>query len=125
VLWRILLAVLTLFGGVGLLVYLIGWLVIPAEGDTASPIEAVFGQGRSSTSTPVVIAVAAGTVIVFGIAFSGDLRATVLGAAVIVGAALLSRNVPVSRSPQGAVPPPAPTAPGPDTAPPGLQPTTG
>ena len=47
VLWRVLLAVLGFFGGIGVLLYLIGWLVIPAEGDTASPIESLLGQGRS------------------------------------------------------------------------------
>ncbi len=55
VLWRVLFAVLTLFGGVGLLAYLIGWLLIPADGDTASPIEAVLGRGVSRTSAPVAV----------------------------------------------------------------------
>ena len=31
---------LTLFGGVGVLVYALGWLLIPSEGDSASPAEA-------------------------------------------------------------------------------------
>ena len=49
-LWRVLLAVLGFFGGVGMLVYLIGWLIIPGEGDTASPIESLLGRGRSGMS---------------------------------------------------------------------------
>ncbi|MFC7481385.1 PspC domain-containing protein [Luedemannella flava] len=58
VLWRIVLAVLTFFGGVGLVVYLIGWLTLPSEGDTGAPVEAVLGRGRSSTPTVVTVIVA-------------------------------------------------------------------
>ncbi len=36
-LWRVLIAVLGRLSGVGVLLYLIGWLIIPAEGDTGSP----------------------------------------------------------------------------------------
>ena len=58
VLWRVILAVLTIFGGAGLLVYLIGWLMLPSEGDTGSPVEAVLGRGRSGTPTVVTVIVA-------------------------------------------------------------------
>src|SRR5690606_40663132 len=51
VLWRVVLAVLVCFGGVGLLIYLLLWLGLPEEGDTATPIESLFGQGRSATSS--------------------------------------------------------------------------
>jgi phage shock protein PspC (stress-responsive transcriptional regulator) len=89
VLWRVLLGVLTLFGGVGLLVYLVGWLLIPTEGDTASPAEALIGRGRSSTSAPLAVGLAVLAVIMLGVAFSGNIRSSLLGAAVILGAALL------------------------------------
>jgi phage shock protein PspC (stress-responsive transcriptional regulator) len=35
---RILFVVLTLFGGSGILLYLIGWVAIPDEGHTVAPI---------------------------------------------------------------------------------------
>jgi len=35
---RILFVVLTLFGGSGILLYLIGWIAIPDEGQTVAPI---------------------------------------------------------------------------------------
>ncbi len=35
---RILFVVLTLFGGSGILLYLIGWVAIPDEGQTVAPI---------------------------------------------------------------------------------------
>ncbi len=56
VLWRVVLAVLGFFGGVGVLLYLVGWLVIPAEGDTASPIESLLGQGRSGMAPLSIVA---------------------------------------------------------------------
>jgi len=51
VLWRVVLAVLTVFGGVGVMIYLIAWLALPADGDTATPVEALAGRGRSRTSS--------------------------------------------------------------------------
>ena len=41
VLWRVLFAVLILAGGLGLFAYVVGWLLIPAEGDTGSPLESL------------------------------------------------------------------------------------
>jgi phage shock protein PspC (stress-responsive transcriptional regulator) len=89
VLWRVVLAVLTIFGGIGALIYLIAWLMLPADGDTASPIEALAGRGHSRTST---IRTIIGTVIVV-VALAGyvsePFRATPLVAIVLLGAILL------------------------------------
>jgi phage shock protein PspC (stress-responsive transcriptional regulator) len=89
VLWRVVLAVLTIFAGIGALIYLIAWLILPADGDTASPIEALAGRGQSRTST---IRTIIGTVIVV-IALAGyvsePFRATPLVAIVLLGAILL------------------------------------
>ncbi|NYI87706.1 phage shock protein PspC (stress-responsive transcriptional regulator) [Amycolatopsis endophytica] len=46
----------TVFGGVGLSLYVLCWLVFAAEGDEVSPVEALFGRGRSSLSKPLTIA---------------------------------------------------------------------
>src|SRR3970040_2301815 len=35
---------LMLFGGAGLVLYLVGWLLMPAEGQDQSPVEALFGR---------------------------------------------------------------------------------
>ena len=90
-LWRVVLVVLTIFGGVGLLLYLIGWLVIPAEGATTSALEAGLGRGRgrSGTSSAAAIMIGVLAVAIFAAASSNDLRSLVLGAAVILGIALL------------------------------------
>src|SRR6266511_1541385 len=89
VLWRVILAVLTIFGGVGLLIYLIGWMLIPSEGDTASAAEALIGRGQSGTSAIAVIVSAVLIVMLLGTAFSDGPRSVFLGLAVIAGAALL------------------------------------
>lgn len=48
---RVAFIVAAIFGGFGAFLYLVGWLLLPQEGDTASPIEALFGRGYSSTSS--------------------------------------------------------------------------
>jgi phage shock protein PspC (stress-responsive transcriptional regulator) len=111
ILWRVLLGVMTLFGGVGLLVYLLGWLLIPAEGDTASPAEALIGRGASSTSAPLALGLAVVAVVMFAVAFSGNIRSSLLGAAVILGAALLVSRGGVTLGRPANTPPPQPPQP--------------
>ncbi|HEY0636062.1 MAG TPA: PspC domain-containing protein [Pseudonocardiaceae bacterium] len=55
ILVRVLLVVTTVFGGVGILLYLLGWLLLPEEGDSASGAEALLGHGQSSMSRPMTI----------------------------------------------------------------------
>ncbi len=91
VLWRVALPVLTVLGGFGILVYLLGWLLIPAEGDSASPVESLFGHGRSTTSKWVTIVLgiisAAWIVGTFstGIGWKIVVAAAVVGAIVVIG----------------------------------------
>jgi phage shock protein PspC (stress-responsive transcriptional regulator) len=92
VLWRVLVAVLGVLSGVGVLLYLIGWLIIPAEGDTASPIEGLLGKGRSGMAPLSVVLLGAAAVISFGFIVHDGMRASLLAAAVIVGAVLLIRR---------------------------------
>ncbi|MEV4819099.1 PspC domain-containing protein [Micromonospora tulbaghiae] len=139
VLWRVLLAVLGFFGGIGIIVYVAGWLIIPGEGDTASPVEAMLGRGRSSMSPITVIVL--GIVVALGFAYvvTDGFRAILLGAVILIGGALLlnrEQRGPAQRPAQpapphgpapGPVPPvawPAPPAPAPGTwaaAPPAAQ----
>ncbi|GIF65887.1 hypothetical protein Ais01nite_39220 [Asanoa ishikariensis] len=105
ILWRVLFAVLTLFFAVGVLIYVTAWLLIPAEGDTASPIESVLGKGRSSMSPVTAIVLGVGCTVLFGFLVTDAFRAVVLGAAILIGGALLlNRN---QRGPQ-----PVPAGPG-------------
>ncbi|WP_436523853.1 PspC domain-containing protein [Actinoplanes sp. HUAS TT8] len=104
VLWRVLLAVLGVLGGAGVLFYLIGWLVIPSEGDTASPVESLLGKGQSGMSPLSVVLLGAAALLTFSFVVSDGARASMLAAAVLVGAFLLIKR----GSPAGTFPPPPP-----------------
>ncbi|WP_433300769.1 PspC domain-containing protein [Actinoplanes sp. CA-030573] len=105
VLWRVLIAVLGILSGVGVLLYLIGWLIIPAEGEPASPIESLLGKGRSGMAPITVVLLGAAAVVSFGFIVHDGMRASLLAAAVIVGAVLL-----IKRGTPGPGPGPAPGA---------------
>jgi phage shock protein PspC (stress-responsive transcriptional regulator) len=72
---RIAFVVLAIFGGSGVLLYALCWLLLPADGDEVSAIEAVLGRGRSSVSpmfTVLLIVIAlssAGSVFSWGLPF--------------------------------------------------------
>ncbi|NYT93001.1 PspC domain-containing protein [Salinispora sp. H7-4] len=128
VLWRVLLAVLGFFGGIGILVYVSAWLIIPGEGDTAAPIESMLGRGRSSMSPVTVIVLGILVAVSFAFIVTDAFRAVLLGAAILIsGALLLNRERPGRPSPDVPPPPAGPTwAPpptGPTWAPPPAAPT--
>ncbi|MFI6758574.1 PspC domain-containing protein [Micromonospora sp. NPDC050417] len=114
ILWRVLLAVLGFFGGIGVLVYLAAWLIIPAEGDSASPVESMLGRGRSSMSPVTVIILGVLVAVMFGLIVTDSFRAIMLGAAILIGGALLlNRNARTSGTadaPPGPAPGFGPTA---------------
>ncbi|WAL65075.1 PspC domain-containing protein [Amycolatopsis cynarae] len=53
---RVALASATLFGGIGLSLYLLGWLFFPGEHDEVSPAEALLGRGHSSMPKGLTVA---------------------------------------------------------------------
>lgn len=55
VLVRIAFVVTTIYGGVGVLLYLLGWLMLPADNDQVSAAEALLGRGRSSVPPVLTI----------------------------------------------------------------------
>ena len=114
VLWRVLLAVLGVLSGAGVLLYLIGWLIIPSEGDTASPIESLLGKGRSGMAPLSVVLLGGAALMTFAFIVNSGARASMLAAAVILGAFLLIKrgNVPAFQpgTAPPATPPPAPPA---------------
>ncbi|WP_247669273.1 PspC domain-containing protein [Micromonospora sp. H61] len=130
VLWRVLLAVLGFFGGIGILVYVAAWLIIPNEGDTASPVESMLGRGRSSMSPVTVIVLGILVAASFAYIVTDAFRAVLLGAAILVaGALLLNRD---GRNPRPGTPGgPPPAAPSGAVVPPvtwpsyGVAPSTG
>lgn len=71
VLVRVGLVVAAIWGGSGVLVYLLGWLFLPEQDDEVSPIESLLGKGRSSTSSGFTILLGIISVPVVGWFFSG------------------------------------------------------
>jgi phage shock protein PspC (stress-responsive transcriptional regulator) len=72
---RVAFVVLAIFGGSGVLLYALGWLLLPNDGDEVSAVEGMLGRGRSSVSpllTVLLIVVAlssAGSVFSWGLPF--------------------------------------------------------
>ncbi|MBM9475924.1 PspC domain-containing protein [Nakamurella flavida] len=58
---RVAFVVLTVFGGFGGLLYLLGWLLLPGDGDEVSAAESLLGRGQSSV--PPVLAVGLGVLL--------------------------------------------------------------
>jgi len=108
VLVRVAFIVATMFSGMGLLLYLLGWLLLPAEGDRTSGLESLLGRGRSSMS-PVLTLVLILLLFPVTAAVFGGPASGVLGLAVAVGVLFLLHQ---SRAALGQVPAPAGTDPG-------------
>ncbi len=68
VLIRVAFVVLAIFGGSGVLLYCLGWLLMPADGDEVSAIEALAGRGQSSVSTALTI-----VLIIVGLSSAGSI----------------------------------------------------
>jgi phage shock protein PspC (stress-responsive transcriptional regulator) len=120
VLVRVGFVVTTVYSGVGVLLYLVGWLLLPAEGDEASAAESALGKGRSSVSTALTVILGLALIPAGGAVLGGDPRGLIVLA--LCGAALfvLHRH----RSSVGEAPASAPVAtePTPQTTPPGWDP---
>ncbi|EHR49071.1 putative stress-responsive transcriptional regulator [Saccharomonospora marina XMU15] len=69
---RVALVATTVFGGIGLTAYLLGWLFLPAEADEVSAFESLIGKGRSSVSKPFAVLLCLLLFPVSGWAFAGD-----------------------------------------------------
>jgi phage shock protein PspC (stress-responsive transcriptional regulator) len=111
---RVAFVVATLFSGVGVLLYLLGWLLLPAETGQVSGAGGVVGRGRGVLSAALTFVLVALLVPVTRAVFDG--RASgVLALAVAVGAlVLLHRSrATLGETPGSLVPaaPPGPTAP--------------
>lgn len=68
VLIRVAFVVLTIFGGSGIALYAIGWLLMSGERDQVSAVEALLGRGQSSVPAPLAI--------VLGIVVLGSVTST-------------------------------------------------
>lgn len=92
VLYRVLFAVLTVFGGAGILLYVVAWLFLPEQDQATSPAESLIGRGRAGdTVQAVLLAIAAFALA--GLLLRGDVGDLVLILVVVVGGILLARHL--------------------------------
>lgn len=73
VLIRVIFVVLTIFGGVGVFGYILGWLLLPSDSDEVSAAEALIGRGRSSVPPVLAVGLAIGALISLTTSFSWGL----------------------------------------------------
>ncbi|HUQ59650.1 PspC domain-containing protein [Lentzea sp.] len=114
---RIAFVALALSGGVGLPMYLAGWLLLPEEGDEVSPLESLLGKGGSSTSQAQTVLL--GFLMFPALAFtfgSGGFQVIATIAASVACIYLLQKNrghlAPASTLPEAPVTPVTPPVPG-------------
>jgi phage shock protein PspC (stress-responsive transcriptional regulator) len=105
VLIRVAFVVLTIFGGFGLTLYVLGWLLLPADGDEVSPAEALLGRGRSATAPVLAVGLAIVALISIMSMFSWGLPfwpLVVVGVVVVLIARNKNRNCATNGSTAGA-----------------------
>lgn len=68
---RVALAAATVFGGFGLVLYLLGWLFFPGESDEVSGFEAMIGRGRSTMTRAFAAVLTVALIPVIGWTFGG------------------------------------------------------
>ncbi len=95
IIFRIVLAALAIFGGVGLLLYALGWLLIPEDGADVSELHRLF-QGHPSPA-PIIAAIVVGVlgvITVTEIAYHrrGRFEVLLIVVAVVAVVALTSRS---------------------------------
>ena len=125
IIFRIVLAALAIFGGVGLLLYALGWLLIPEDGTDVSELHRLF-QGRPSPA-PIIAAIIVGVIgliTVTEVAYHrrGRFEVLLIVLAVVAVVALTSRSRGVPQANGPFAPPPYGTPPQP---PYGTQPSYG
>lgn len=130
---RIATVVLALFGGVGIVLYAIGWLLIPEEDADSSIAEQALSRGDGEPRDGTAVALAAGLLIVILVAAGGAFGSgfgTVLLVLAIVGVILLLRREDGDGGSQPAQPAgyggtPEQAQPEPDGGPVGQEPAAG
>jgi phage shock protein PspC (stress-responsive transcriptional regulator) len=85
---RVVLVVSAVYGGAGLLFYLLGWLLLPGESDEVSAAEALIHRGRSSTSALLTVLLCLALIPASSFVLGGPIS-TVVGAIMVLAAMYL------------------------------------
>jgi phage shock protein PspC (stress-responsive transcriptional regulator) len=113
---RVLLVVLTFFGGAGIIVYLACWLLMPEDDRESSLAERAIARGGRTSWPLLVLAGAIGLAAVLSAGWVVDDRGLLLIALFVIAAILLSRRERDLTAPPVTTPPPAPFPSGPTPA---------
>ncbi len=89
---RIALVVAAFYSGVGVLFYLLGWLLLPAEQDEVSPAEALIGRGRSSMSAGFTVLLGILLIPAMILFTQGNFASYIVAAVLLAGLFLLHRG---------------------------------
>jgi len=111
---RVVLAALTVFGGVGILLYAIGWVLLPAADQRYSLAESLVHRGRRGGSVLLALALGAVVIALTIAVLQNHGTNLALVAVVIVGGVLLYRHLDTTGVAKEQPPPRKPT---PDTEP--------
>ncbi|MEU0884561.1 PspC domain-containing protein [Lentzea sp. NPDC005914] len=110
---RIAFVALALSGGVGVPMYLAGWLLLPEEGDQVSPLESLINRGHSSMSQAQTVLLGLLMFPALGFTFgNGGFQVVVTLAASVACIYLLQKNRGHLEPAAVAEPAPMPTVPG-------------
>lgn len=123
IVFRIVLVALAVFGGIGLVIYALAWLLVPEENATTSEAHRIFQGGLASTLAAAAIAIIGIVVLIDFANHWGNGRVPALIIAAVVVVILLSRRAGTTQAPNPASGPTGgffgspPTPPPPATAP--------
>ena len=104
VLVRVAFVVFAIYGGLGILLYLLAVLFFPQEGDTGSPAGALLGRGSSSTSALATVLVALMVLPLSGLLLALHVWSAMMIAALGAGLYVLHKNRGAHRQPVPAGP---------------------
>ncbi|MFL6143918.1 MAG: PspC domain-containing protein, partial [Labedaea sp.] len=85
---RVAFVVATFYGGAGILVYLLGWLLLPEQDDEAAPFESMINHRRSSTSSAFTVLLCIALIPAFWF-FADKQFGGILGLLIVAGALFL------------------------------------
>ncbi|MFB9907139.1 PspC domain-containing protein [Allokutzneria oryzae] len=108
VLVRVAFVVFAIYGGLGILLYLLAVLLFPQDGDTGSPAGALLGRGTSSTSALATILVALSLLPLSGLLAALHVWSALMIAALGAGLYVLHKNRGTHRQPQAPLHPTGP-----------------
>jgi phage shock protein PspC (stress-responsive transcriptional regulator) len=97
--------VATFYGGAGILVYLLGWLLLPEQNDEAAPFESMINHKRSSTSSAFTVLLCLALIPAFWFFVDNEFSG-IMGLLIVAGALFLLHRTRGHLNRTATVPPP-------------------